>query len=174
MTDLSDERALIQTEETSFRFAVSESLAQKLGKSANFILNRNYQEKAFRINGGYNTLTLPFNQIDGYAFFQYNALILDAWLYVQTAGSGGTTELDIKLATSSGGAFSTIFSTTPKITSAAGNNKFIHVGSVIANTTAPVLSTTNVDAGSAIRCDIIAAQTGTVDGCGLVIHYRPR
>lgn len=174
MSDLSDERALIQVEETQFRYAISESLLQKVGKSINFILNRNHQEKQFFINGNTAVITTPATNIDGLTFFQYDATILDAWMFVQTAGSGGTTELDIKYASSSGGAFSSIFSTTPKIQSGAGSGVWVHVGSAIASTTAPVLSTTNVVAGGALRLDIISSQTGTPNGCGVVIHYRPR
>ena len=108
------------------------------------------------------------------AFFQYDAEIIDAWMFVQKSGSGGTTEIDIRHATTPGGGFSSIFSTTPKITSAAGDNIWIHVGSAVGGTTAPVISTTNVNAGDAISCDLLQAQTGTVAGAGLLIHYRPR
>lgn len=175
MSDLAGARKIIQVEETQFQFAVSESFAQKMGQAMNFLSMYQHSEKQFFINGNFSRVALPFVGIDGLTFFQFDAFIIDVWMFVQNAGSGGTTELDLRLATSSGGAFSTIFSTTPKITSAAGDYAFIHVGSAVANTTAPVLSTTNVTAGSALRCHIIDAQTGTaVNGAGIVVHYRPR
>lgn len=175
MVDLPDERALIQTEEAQFKFAVSESMFQKTGKSLNFMLNRTHQEKGWYINGNYSFVSLPFNSVDGFTFFKFDALIVDAFMFVQFAGGGGTTELDIKRATTPGGAFTSIFSTTPKITAAAGNNAWTYVGGVLAGATAPVISTTMVNANDALRCDIITTQTGsTVNGCGLVLIYRPR
>ena len=174
MTDVADERRLIQVEESRFKFAVSESMIQKIAGSTNFILNRNHQEKQFFANGVYNGYGLPQTFVDGFTFFQYDAEIIDVWAYVQTAGSSGTTELDIKYATTPGGVFTSIFSTTPKITSAAGSNVWVNVGSVLANTTAPVLAVTDVDAGWALRFDIIDAQAGSVYSTGVVVHYRPR
>jgi hypothetical protein len=175
MADLTPSRKNLQVEETRFRSAVSESIVQKAGSSINFINERQHSEKQFFINGNYSAISLPFIAIDGYTFFQFDAEIIDVWMFIQFAGSGGTTELDIKRATTPGGSFSSIFSTTPKISSLAGDGIWIHVGSSFPNTTAPVLALSQVNAGDALRCDLIQAQSGaTVNGCGIVVHYRPR
>lgn len=166
---------MIQIEESRFKFSVSEFVVQKIGKSINFINKRQHSEKQFFINGNPSQITLPFLGIDGLAFMQYDAEIIDAWMFAQVAGSGGTFELDIKRASTPGGAFTSIFSTTPKIQAAAGNNVWIHLGSIVGSTTAPILASSDVDAGDALRCDVIQAQSGTTfTGGGIVLHYRPR
>jgi hypothetical protein len=109
-------------------------------------------------------------------FFEYNAEIINVWAYRVVAGSAGTTEMDIKRATASGGAFTSIFSTTPKFTSAAAAYSFVDADGTQAagaGVTAPVLSTTNVDAGDALRFDLVSAETAA-ENCGIVVHYRPR
>lgn len=174
MVDLTDLRLLIQEEETQFRYGISESWAQKLGGSMNFMMNRLHQEKQFFANGPYNIMTMPQTGVDGLTIMEFDALIINAWAFNLVAGSGSTTELDIKLATAPGGAFSSIFSTTPKFTSSAGSNAWIGVGETLSGATAPVLSTTQVSTGDALRFDIITAMTGSPQNCGIVIHYRPR
>lgn len=174
MSDVTPLKRNIQVEESRFKFAVSESMIQKTAGSINFINYYQHSEKQFFANGKYNLAGFPQTTVDGFTFFQYNAEIIDAWMYIQTAGSSGTTELDVKYASTPGGAFTSIFSTTPKISYAAGDNVWIHVGSALANTTAPVLSTTNVDAGWALKFDIVQGQSGSAIGTGIVLHYKPR
>lgn len=170
-------RKLIYQLGTQFRSAVSEELIQRLAGISNFISLYQHSEKQFFINGSYSTATTPVLGVDGLAVFEFDAEIIDVWMFNTTAGSGGTTELDLKVATTSGGAFTSIFSTTPKITSAAGNNAWVGApgGAYVAptGTTAPVISTVNVDAHSAIRLDLLQTQTGG-QNCGLIVHYRPR
>lgn len=175
MSEITGARKNIHQEEVEYLAAVSEATFTKMGGSVNFINNRQHSEKQFFANGRYGIeSSYPTLAVDGLTFFQYDAEIIDAWMFVAFAGSGGTTELDIKRATTPGGSFTSIFSTTPKITSAAGNFVWIHVGSAIAGTTAPVLATTLVDAEDALRLDVITAQSGTPITTGLIIHYRPR
>lgn len=175
MATIPPARTDIQQEDVAYKAAVSEATGTKVGQSINFINARQHSEKQFFINGIYNTLTLPIAFVDGQAFFQYDAEIIDVWMFLQVAGSSGTTELDLKWTNDpTNGSYSSIFTTTPKIQSAAGSFVFIHVGSAIANTTAPVLSKTQFAAGDSIRCDLIQAQAGSPESCGIVIHYRPR
>lgn len=174
MTDLTAERKMIQQEETIFRYGISESFAQKLGASVNFINERQHSEKQFFANGTFSRVADPKLGVDGLTIFEFDAEIIGVWAFQLTAGSGGTTELDIKKATTPGGAFSSIFSTTPKFTSSAGNNAWIGLGDSLSGATAPVLSSANVNAGDAIRFDIVTSQTGSPSNCGILIHYRPR
>lgn len=159
-----------------FLSANSEELIQRLGSSINFVNEYQYEVRDFIANGEYGAAPVfPIIANDGFSFFKFNVEIIDAWAWVQFAGSAGTTEIDVKYATTPGGAFTSIFSTTPKITSAAGNNVWVHLGSVLAGTTAPVISVPNIDADWAVRMDIITGQTGpTVNGAGIQLHYRPR
>lgn len=174
MADLADERKLIQIEETRFRFAVSESWAQKIGKAINFILNREHKSRRWDINGIYSGITLPYNGIDGYEDVHKDIEILDVFMFIQTAGSGGTTEIDIQKASAPGGAWTSIFSTTPKITSAAGSGTWVRIGGSGVGLTAPILSSANLSAGDVLRCNLVQAQSGSPNGTGIVLHYRPR
>lgn len=170
-------RKLIYALGTQFRSAVSEELIQRIGAVSNFISLYQHSEKQFFINGAYSNATVPALGIDGLAVFEFDAEIIDVWMFNLVAGSGGTTELDLKIATTPGGAFTSIFSTTPKITSGAGNNVWVGApGGAYTppgGATAPVISTINVDAYSAIRLDMLQTQTGG-QNCGLIVHYRPR
>lgn len=184
-------RTLVYTPGAQFRSAVSEDLIQRIAGLQNFISLYQHSEKQFFLNGPYDIVTPPLTALDGLTVFEFDATIIDVWMFNIVAGSAGTTELDIKMATTSGGAFSSIFSTTPKITSAAGNNAWVGNPSVWTTGTAvqdatytvptgctrPVLSgggqTLNVDKHSALRLDILQAQTGG-QNCGLLVHYIPR
>ena len=173
MSDLPGVRKYVQTEESRFRSAVSESLAQKLGSSINFINTYQKYDKIFIANGKYNTLSIPFNAIDGIFVLPDDAEITNAQMFIRQAGSGGSTELDIKYATSPGGTWTSIFSTKPAISYAAGDFSWVYNGSSFANTTAPILSVTQLQAGWALRCDILTAQSGDARGTGVVLYMRP-
>jgi hypothetical protein len=178
MADLTGQRRNIQIEESRFRYAVSEALVQKVGSSINFINDYQYSEKQFFANGPYSTApSFPQTGVDGLTFFDFDAEIINVWAFNLVAGSGGTTELDIKRATASAGAFTSIFSTTPKFDSTAAANSYVDAnGNQAATTgvTAPVVTTTNVNAGDALRFDIVSSMTGSPQNCGVIVHYRPR
>lgn len=129
----------------------------------------------FQLNGDYSLETFPMTEIDGLLPIPYDATITGLWAYSNTQGSGGTTELDLKVGTS-GGAFASLLSTTPKFTSAASSNVWTDSGAVIgaqAGVTKPVLSSTSLTAGQALRMDVIQGMSGTPADCGLIIFYRP-
>lgn len=180
MSDLTPIKKNIQVEETRFRSAVSEAIAQKLGSSINFINKYQNETKRFEVNGQYNLLTIPFNAVDGLDIILTDITIVGVSMYVHKSGSSGTTEFDLKYATTPGGSFTTMFSTTPKIQSAAGDDVWIYqnlitnTSSALANTTAPVLSVTSLTANSAIKADILQAQSGDARGAGITIYYAPR
>ncbi len=175
MAELPDELQNIHVEETQSRFAVSESIAQKMGSSMNFINNRHHAVKRWDINGNYGAITVPFNSIDGYDFCWKDLTIVEVLMWVQVCGSAGTTELDIKRATASGGSFTSIFSTTPKIAFGAGSGVWVKLLGAGSGLTAPVLTSTDLDEGDALRCDLIQHQTGTaVNGTGIILLHKPR
>jgi hypothetical protein len=132
------------------------------------------REHSWELNGSYKNLTYPLTNIDSIFLVPYNIVIISAWIYSGTAGSAGTTEFDLKVATTSGGSFTSILSTTGKITSAAGSVVWTDSNSVVpaqTGITKPVLSTVNITAGSAIRWDLLTAMTGAVDA-RIKIFYR--
>lgn len=139
-----------------------------------------YMTHQWQLNGPYGTITYPQTEVDGYCFFNFNATILAIWIYNATAGTSGTTEFDLKLG-SSGGSFSSILSTTGKITSAAASGVWTDSGSVVGSQTGvtkPVMTSANVNAGQALRFDVIQSMAGTSSAapldCGVIIHFIPR
>lgn len=176
MALLADVRRYVDELEIKYRAAVSESTFSKIGSAINFILHRTHEKKDFFLNGRYGVASVPALGVDGVCIFEFDAEIFAVYMFNHVAGSSGTTELDVKKQATSGGAYSTIFSTTPKITSAAGNYARIGTGETVSGCTAPVLTSTplNVSAGEALRLDLISAQGGVPENCGIVIHYRPR
>lgn len=178
MADLAAERHQIQTEETRFPFAIAESAQQKIGKAINFINTKQYDTKDFFANGVYNSTGANETAFDGLYVFPYNVTIFYVAMFNVIAGSGGTTEIDIKVTPSSGTTFTTIFSTRPKISTTADHTDvaYIYTGGSGTGLTAPVLTGTtfNVNAGSAIRADFISKQTGSPQNCGILVYFYPR
>jgi len=175
MADLTPERKNIQIEESRFKFAVSESFCQKLGKSVNFLNYFQHSEKQFFINGSYNNnpSAIPFVGVDGMAVFEFDAEIIDVVMLISLVGSSGQTVLDIEWAPEGSTTFTSIFSTTPKITSAAANFSRCYVGYTMSGTVAPVLSKTTFAAKDVLRCNLTEVPTGSVQNTGLLVYYRP-
>jgi hypothetical protein len=131
-------------------------------------------EHSWELNGIYSNLTYPLLNIDSVFFAPYDVTILSVWIYSGTAGSGGTTEFDLQVA-SSGGPFATILSTTGKITSAAASGVWTDSGAVIGaqtGVTKPVISTSTITAGQAIRWDLISSMTGSPEDARIRIFYK--
>lgn len=181
----------IFSEETRFRAAVSESVAQKIGSAVNFINFRQFDEKSFRANGPYgDAAVFPVIGLDGLYVLPFDAEIFGYFMYNEYPGTGGTTEFDVKLATTSGGTFTSIFSVTPKINSTASAETFC-LGYIVTETTTTQIYTVNpspptgvtvgtftsvpfqVNAGDAIRVDVISGMPSAQNG-GLVLLHRPR
>lgn len=172
MVDIAPSRQLIQYEETQFRGAVSENIMQKVGGLNNFLAEREYSEKQWFINGAYNVISTPFLGIDGFTMVEFDATLVDAFMFVQGNGTSGLTELDVKYW--NGSSFVSVFSTTPKIQTLAGDDKWTYVGAGFPNTTAPVFAVTALDAKTVLRCDVINVPGGLTTGCGIVLMYQPR
>lgn len=171
--EIPEAREMVYIEDTRFRAAVSEAIMKKFGAIANFLFKRHIEKKDLYINGIYNGITLPFNDIDGGIIFEYPVEIVNVYIKNRSAGSGGTTELDIKWKPQLTGSWATIFGTTPKITSTAASNQMCGIGQTITGFTAAVLSKTQFDAGDMLRLDLLQAMTGNPNGCAIIIHYRP-
>lgn len=126
-------------------------------------------EAQFNANGPYRTGTF----VDGIsAPFRSNSTIVAIWIYNLNPGASGTTEFDIKVGTS-GGSFTSILSTTGKITSAAAANVWTDSGSVVGaqtGITKPVISSASVTAGQSLRFDILTTMVGA-SNCGVIIQY---
>lgn len=180
MAEITAARNLIQSEETAYRAAVSESTLTKVGAHLNFVSHYQYDTKAWFFNGPYSNGGAQTN-IDGPHIMLFDMEIVGCAAYVFNAGSSGTTTFDIKRRTASGGAGVSIFSTPPAILYTAGNNVWVErrlqpTNVIIENpagTTAPVLSTTSLDAGDMLTFDLTGVQTGS-SNCGIILYVRPR
>lgn len=146
-----------------------------LQSSSNIISVRNGdREHNWELNGPYPSLTFPLNNIDAIFFAPYNITITSVWIYNGDAGTSGTTEFDLKVK-SPGGSYASILSTTGKITSAATADIYTDSGSVVTaqtGVTKPVLSTTAITAGQAIKFDLITSMTGTATDARIRIYYK--
>lgn len=180
MADITPARSNIQSEAVAYKAAVSEATFTTIGAAVNFINLKQYDQKAFFINGPYSIVSGAQTEIDGAIAILFDCEIVGVMMYNMVAGSSGTTTLDINRWTASNTGGTSIFSTRPSITSAAGNKAFVFrdvLNSTTlenpAGTTVPVLSVTQLNAGDMLTCDIDAKQTGG-ENCGVILMIRPR
>jgi hypothetical protein len=123
------------------------------------------REHSWELNGSYSLLSFPLINIDSLFIAPYNLTITAVWIYSGTNGTSGTTEFDL-LKAASGGVFTSILSTTGKITLASGlADVWTDSNSVIpvtAGLTKPVVSVATMAAGEALRFDILQSMSGLV------------
>lgn len=179
-TEITGARANIYVEDVQYRAAVSEAVGSKIGSSINFINNYQYDSRGFFLNGGYGSYSGAQVGVDGAWGILFDVKLVGIFMFNLVAGVSGTTTLDVKRRTASGGSSTSIFSTKPSITSAAGNNAFVFnrtIDSTVldnpAGTTLPIFGTTDLDAGDMLTLNIDAKQVSG-ENCGLVLYYRPR
>jgi hypothetical protein len=172
MSNLPPSRIEVQTGQVQTRRPASELLVQAISGTANHYLERSREPYKFNVNGIYSGQINALG-VDGLYVFDFDITITNVVLFSNVPGAGAITELDLKVGTS-GGAYTSIFSTTPKAAPAHGLYAYVGVGGTETGLTAPVLSTTDIDAGQAIRFDIISSMTGNPRDCGLLMYYFKR
>lgn len=179
MTDIADFRRNVQIEETEYKSAISESTAQKMGASVNFINNRQFDQHSFNLNGAYQ-LGVGSTGVDGIYPIIMNMELVAVTIYSIDAGVSGSTTFDIHWLSASGVDQGSIFSTKPSISSSAPNNSFGIKGLITevpdfggTGITLPVLSKTEFNVGNALRFDIDSAMS-SAQNAGLTFHFRPR
>lgn len=173
MTAIAPRKYTIQTEETTAQAATSESVFTRVGATNNFLAERELDQKDFNLNGLYNIIMIN-SDCDGKITYPYPFEIVTLGIYNGSInGSSGLTELDVKWKPQNSGAFSSIFTTTPKFTSAAAADSSCFVGQSVAGFTAPVLLKTTFAAYDQLRIDILQTVVGTVDYAGIKIFSRP-
>ena len=184
MADVTRLRRNVKVAEVAYGAGVTESTWNKSGGAINVINDRQTMRDEFGIYRIASTSGSPTyasigaqTNFGGPFTFPYAAEIIAITCYHGAAGSGGTSELDLKWQpVNSSAAFASIFSTTPKVTSSAAAE--VYFDSLGNNTTptgctAPVLSKSTFAAGDKIRCDVISAMTGTPNGFMIYVFYRP-
>ena len=169
-------RSFILEEEVRYRASVNESVETKKGANVNHLQYFKFEPRKFILNGNYTGQTQT--GLDGiYPLPTDCEIALIAMSNVQ-AGASGTTELDVKVQSSSGGSRTSIFSTTPKITSAAPDFAYLmhypdgllsDVGGT--GLVLPVLSTSTFTKGQALSVDILDTMTNAKN-ISLEIYLR--
>jgi hypothetical protein len=180
MTDVTEQRINLQSEETDYKSAVSESLLTRTAAAINFINKRQHDTKQFDLNGLYSKGVSTFAK-DGIFPCLFDLEIVGISMFNRRVGTSGTTTLDLLWYSDSGTEEGTIFSTKPAMDTNVGNNAYFIRNFLTATTvtapgsgaTIPVLSKTNFNAGDMIQLKIDAAMAGAED-CSLLIHFRPR
>ena len=167
---------MIQNEETKFKAAVSESLAQRVGSVTNFIVNRENSQHDFNLNGQYNIIDTPYYLGDGYISYPWAFEIVDVIMYLGDAtGTSGFTELDIKWTDDTESvSYTTIFSTKPKAAPTAVPYSSVRIGQTKTGWTPAVLSKSTFAAYDKLRVDVTDAMGGPVNGVYLKLFIRPR
>lgn len=87
-------------------------------------------EHAWELNGNYGTLAYPQTNIDSVFFAQTGIVIQSIFIYTGSTGASGTTEYDIKYKATPSSAWTSILSTTGKIsaTTALANGSIVTTG----------------------------------------------
>lgn len=142
-------------------------------------LAKQHFQQSWYLNGTYGVLTTPVTDIDG-AFAAYeNLTIIGIMMFLETAGTSGTTTFDIKKRATSGAGAASIFTTPPSLTAAAGDHSYLFwdfTNSVAisnpAGATQPVLVSASVPKGSLLSCDLLSANVGA-NSAGIVLLLQP-
>lgn len=179
MTDVVPSRINLQQEEVDFRSPIGQNLLTRFAQSVAFVNTRQYDSHAFNLNGPINLFDLTTGA-DGAFVFLFDAEITGfSYQIGVTSGGSGTMIVDVHRITGGSTDAGTIFSTRPAISSAASDGSYTAYreldSTTLANPTGhtlAVLSTTEVDAGDALRLDLDQAQA--FKNFSLNIHYRPR
>jgi hypothetical protein len=118
-----------------------------------------------------NGLLATGTGVDGIFVFKQGGEISQAGITREVAGSGGVTEIDIKIKPPAG-AWTSIFTTRPQIFAAAGADASAYTGSANAGTTAPVLTspTIAIASGTLMRMDVISVETGTPNTASALVR----
>lgn len=165
----------IQEEEVQFSAAVSEYFGRRAGQLLNFIKQYHVFDHTFKMNFSIGAMS-GRTGIDGFFVFPYDVEIIDAVIYKESPGSSGQMQLDVLLAPFGSSTFTSIFSTTPIITAAAGSNIACGTGDSVSGVTSPVLTSNPilVTAKTKMRMDCLSMDAGFPANGGISIKYRPR
>lgn len=131
----------------------------------------------FALDGDYWTAnggSFPANDQGARFIAPFNLTITDVCLMNKVVGSSGTSEFQLKKSTSGTGTWTSIFSTTPKVTTTASGDAWICVGDTATGYTAPVLTGATMLSKQALRLDIVTAMAGQPQDAYIIIKYTPQ
>jgi hypothetical protein len=178
MAFITGQRNLITVEEMQTGSAAAENTMSKVGADLNLLLTEAPVIYSWCANGPYSTGGVPQTKVDGLRMVIDNLELCGYFLSVESFGTSGTLEVDI-LRITTGGSSASIFSTTPKLTSAATGNyvatDFRTNTQIYSPTggTAGVASITNYSAGDKLQMNINNVQLGA-NGFSFQLFFRAR
>lgn len=194
MSAITPDRRALREEELQYPTAVSESGFQKFGAAVNFVNFAHFLVIPWALNGPYGDVASPpVTGLGGLFGIEQDLEIINVYVSNRIGGSSGQTEIDVLYTATSGGSFTSIFSTTPVIDSTASDDVyfFCYDRAFEADTppdyetfstpTAPTGCTLGVltatplalNKGSSLRFDLLDAMPGAEE-LKLIIFYRPR
>lgn len=180
-TYVSNLKQKIYQEDVETGAAASEATMTKFGGSLNKMLDETWYSLHWIANGSYWITSYPEYSMDKELLVPFDCEIVKIRVYNKTAGTSGTSECDIEKQ-QPGGAWSTIFTTRPKIPYTSGNNASIitqHLPTVStiyasAGTTVPVLASTQLSANDVLRFNFLDKQAKPSEGFAVEILLRSR
>jgi hypothetical protein len=181
MADVTPLKQNLQEEDLKSGAAASESTMDKVGSSVNFWNNYYEGGRFWIINGPYDITSVPDNGIDGWVPCPFDMEIFGVFFAGFESGTSGTSEIDILKYPVGGGSPVTIFTTRPAAPASVGDDFIIQTEEIpsysivrqTVGTTAPVLVSTQLDKGDALKLNWV---TKAVGGAGLTVglFMRPR
>lgn len=166
MTQIPTSRNIIQIEEVQEKAAVSESTYNRMGAHLNHHAIKQYDSHTWNLNGRYSLFGVVPGP-DGVMPILFDMTLIGYLMYNNTAGTSGTTTLDIHELTGGGTDAGTIFSTKPAVSSAASSDTYSMIRldpaadlALPTGHTKALFSKTAFLAGSALRLDLDAAMQG--------------
>ena len=181
MADLPGNRQFVQTQSVLTRAPVSENLFQNISGNVNFVNESHLFTHVWKINGNYST-TAVTPSVDNLFTFRNKSNgvgtsveIVDVVLAIDTPGSSGVTQIDLKYSLSPGGSFTSIFTTMPSADPSAAHYSWAGVSDFVTGFTSPVLTSNPLilPYNSSLRMDIMSTMLGNPEGANITIYYRP-
>lgn len=160
-TFVGSEREKIFVEDVQGGASVSESVANKLAATINFIFDRIVQKLQFGVTGNFYSGLISFP----YTFSQNSELAFENYLIQrvrvsnQLSGISGVTEFRLERRPFGSGVWTTMFSQNCLIQNTAADNLVFASDDVSApaGVTLPILSQTTLDLGDEVRFVLISA-----------------
>lgn len=171
-------REILRAGDVAYKRAVSEAILARVAAQNNFINYYQTDYAAFFLNGNYSNVTTMFG-IDGAYTGFYNFEIVGVTIFNAIAGTSGTTNLDVHWINQAGVNQGSIFSVTPKISSAASNGtrgfRNLQTGNdyTMTGVTLPTLSKTQFLEGETLYL-VINSVMANAQNAALTLNLRPR
>lgn len=170
-------REILRVGEVSYKRPITEAVFTRVAAQNNFINFYQTDYHSFFLNGTYSIVSGQFGYDGAYVGF-YNFEIVGVSIFNAVAGTSGTTALDIHWINQAGVNQGSIFSVTPKISSAASNGTrgFRNLVSgndyTMTGVTLPTLAKTTFLEGETLYL-VVNSTMAQAQNCALTINTRP-